>query len=151
MKRSTFVATGAAAGGALVLGFEFAPSGRIASFADAATTRLVGFVTIASDETITIVQPQAEMGQGVQTSIPMLVAEELGIYLEDSGATVAIAGQELAARLGGYVPDPLRTVIVAAYSDALERPTDIALPPAVAAPIPAWWSLRQPRSEYGGE
>ena len=77
MKRSTFVATGAAAGGALVLGFEFVPSGRIASFADAATTRLVGFVTIASDETITIVQPQAEMGQGVQTSIPMLVAEEL--------------------------------------------------------------------------
>ena len=77
MKRSTFVATGAATGGALVLGFEFAPSGRITSFADAATTRLVGFVTIAPDETITIVQPQAEMGQGVQTSIPMLVAEEL--------------------------------------------------------------------------
>jgi isoquinoline 1-oxidoreductase subunit beta len=77
MKRSTFVATGAAAGGALVLGFEFTPSGRTASFADAATTRLVGFVTIAPDETITIVQPQAEMGQGVQTSIPMLVAEEL--------------------------------------------------------------------------
>src|ERR1700680_197332 len=77
MKRSTFVATSAAAGGALVLGFEFAPSGRVASFADAAPTRLVGFVTVASDETVTIVQPQAEMGQGVQTSIPMLVAEEL--------------------------------------------------------------------------
>jgi fatty-acyl-CoA synthase len=64
---------------------------------------------------------------------PMLVAEELGIYLEDSGATVAIAGQELAPRLAGYVPAPLQTVIVAAYSDALERPTDLALPPAVAA------------------
>jgi isoquinoline 1-oxidoreductase beta subunit len=77
MKRSTFVATSAAAGGALVLGFEFTPSGRLGSIAGAATTRLAGFVTIAADETVTIVQPQAEMGQGVQTSIPMLVAEEL--------------------------------------------------------------------------
>jgi len=78
MKRSTFVATGAAASGALVLGFEISPSGRLAPLgADAATTRLVGFVTIAPDETVTIVQPQAEMGQGVQTSIPMLIAEEL--------------------------------------------------------------------------
>jgi fatty-acyl-CoA synthase len=65
---------------------------------------------------------------------PMLVAEELGVYLEDSGATVAVAGQEIAARFAGYVPNPLGTVIVAAYSDALERETDIALPPAVAAP-----------------
>src|SRR4029077_12955373 len=76
MKRSTFVAAGAA--GTLVLGFEIPPPGRFASLtAEAATTRLVGFVTIAPDETVTIVQPHAEMGQGVQTSIPMLVAEEL--------------------------------------------------------------------------
>ena len=65
---------------------------------------------------------------------PMLVAEELAVYLEDSGAAVAIVGQELAPRLAAYVPHPLRTAIVAAYADALERPTDLALPPAVAAP-----------------
>ena len=65
---------------------------------------------------------------------PMLVAEELAIYLQDSGASVVIAGQELAPKLASYVPDPVHTVIVAAYADALERPTDIALPPAVAAP-----------------
>ncbi|HEY4442224.1 MAG TPA: long-chain-fatty-acid--CoA ligase, partial [Candidatus Elarobacter sp.] len=65
---------------------------------------------------------------------PMLVAEELGIYLEDSGATVAIVGQELAPRLADYAGKPLTAIVVAAYNDALERPTDIALPPAVAAP-----------------
>jgi fatty-acyl-CoA synthase len=64
---------------------------------------------------------------------PMLVAEELRAYIEDSGAAVAIAGQELAARLGAYAPQPLRTVVVAAYSDYVERATDLVLPPAVAA------------------
>lgn len=65
---------------------------------------------------------------------PMLVAEELQTYVVDAGVTVAIAGQELAARLQQYAPDPLRRVIVATYSDYLERETDITLPPAAAAP-----------------
>jgi len=75
MKRATFVTTTAAASGALVLGFEIPLTGRRAAVA--ATTRLQGFVSIAPDGTVTIVQPQSEMGQGVMTSIPMLVAEEL--------------------------------------------------------------------------
>src|SRR6202163_137689 len=65
---------------------------------------------------------------------PMLVGEELAVYLEDSGATVAITGQELAPRLRTLVPVPLKHAIVAAYSDYLETPTDLDLPPAVAAP-----------------
>jgi fatty-acyl-CoA synthase len=65
---------------------------------------------------------------------PMLVAEELDAYLEDSGATVAIVGQELAGRLRPYVPERVRHVVVAAYADCLERETDLTLPPAVAAP-----------------
>ncbi|MBV8370448.1 MAG: AMP-binding protein [Candidatus Eremiobacteraeota bacterium] len=64
----------------------------------------------------------------------MLVAEELRTYLDDSGATVALTGQELAPRLQAYVPQPLRHVVVAAYSDYVERETKVALPPAVAAP-----------------
>jgi fatty-acyl-CoA synthase len=65
---------------------------------------------------------------------PMLVTEELRAYVDDSGATVAIAGQELAPKLQPYVPAPLHHLIVAAYADYVERPTDLALPPAVAAP-----------------
>src|ERR1700681_2971885 len=64
---------------------------------------------------------------------PMLVAEELETYLDDSDATVAITGQELAPRLRPHA-HRLRHVVVAAYSDYLERETDLALPPAVAAP-----------------
>ncbi|MDQ6942207.1 MAG: AMP-binding protein, partial [Candidatus Eremiobacteraeota bacterium] len=69
---------------------------------------------------------------------PMLVTEELEAYVDDSGATVAIAGQELAPKLKPYVPSPVHHVVVAAYSDYVERPTDLALPPAVAAPRAAF-------------
>jgi fatty-acyl-CoA synthase len=69
---------------------------------------------------------------------PMLVAEELGTYIEDSGATIALAGQELAPRLRDHVPAALREVIVAAYSDYLERPTDLTLPPGVGVPRAAF-------------
>jgi fatty-acyl-CoA synthase len=65
---------------------------------------------------------------------PMLVADELKTYVEDSGARVAIVGQELAPKLQPYAPQPLRTLLVAAYSDYVERETQLPLPPAVAAP-----------------
>jgi fatty-acyl-CoA synthase len=65
---------------------------------------------------------------------PMLVAKELAVYVEDSGARVAIVGAELLDRLGPYAPAPLRTVIVATYSDYVEGETHLTLPAAVAAP-----------------
>jgi fatty-acyl-CoA synthase len=65
---------------------------------------------------------------------PMNVASELALYVEDSGATVAIAGQELAERLRPAFASGLAHVVVAAYSDYVERETKLSLPPAVAAP-----------------
>ncbi|WP_137045980.1 molybdopterin cofactor-binding domain-containing protein [Pseudolabrys sp. FHR47] len=40
-------------------------------------TKFNAFVSIAEDNTITIVCPSAEMGQGVYTSLPLILAEEL--------------------------------------------------------------------------
>jgi fatty-acyl-CoA synthase len=65
---------------------------------------------------------------------PMLVTEELEKYVADSGATIAIAGQELLPKLQPLAPAQLRTLLVAAYSDYVERETQLNLPPAVAAP-----------------
>ncbi len=40
------------------------------------------FVSIAADGTVIVTVNKSEMGQGVYTSLPMLVAEELGCELE---------------------------------------------------------------------
>jgi len=68
---------------------------------------------------------------------PMVITSELETYAEDSGASVAIVGQELLDRVLPLVGEQLERVVVAAYSDYLERETDLALPPAVAAPAAA--------------
>jgi isoquinoline 1-oxidoreductase subunit beta len=77
LDRRTFLKTGAAAGGGLVVACyvpvlsaqEQKPKPEpIAPFA---------YIKIASDETVTIVANHSEMGQGVYTSLPMLLNEEL--------------------------------------------------------------------------
>ena len=40
-------------------------------------TKFNAFVSIGSDNTITVMCPSAEMGQGVYTSLPLILAEEL--------------------------------------------------------------------------
>ena len=43
---------------------------------------LNAWVNIAPDNTVTLAIPRAEMGQGVYTSLPMLVAEELEVEMD---------------------------------------------------------------------
>ena len=77
--RRTFLRVGVAAGGGLMVG------GYLQSLIDAdpSTAAAAGlfepnvWVRIAQDDTVTIMLSQLEMGQGVMTSMPMLVAEDL--------------------------------------------------------------------------
>ncbi|ABG05267.1 AMP-dependent synthetase and ligase [Rubrobacter xylanophilus DSM 9941] len=66
---------------------------------------------------------------------PMLLTEELEHYVEDSGARLALVGQELLPRvlpLAGR--EGLGCVIVAAYSDYLPPEPEVSVPAEVAAP-----------------
>ncbi len=65
---------------------------------------------------------------------PMNLCNELRHYLHDSGAKVALAGQEVLAQLRPLLQEGLERIIVAAYSDYLRQPTDLRLPDFVAAP-----------------
>ena len=79
--RRRFLASSASLGGGLVIAC-FVPVGLRRAFAqDAAAPKPVdanAFVRIGSDDSVTILLKHSEMGQGVWTSMPMVVAEELG-------------------------------------------------------------------------
>jgi isoquinoline 1-oxidoreductase subunit beta len=79
MKRREFLKAGAALGGGLLISLyvpEFVPA---ASAADSAAkpVALNAFVRIGTDETVTVISNHSEMGQGIYTSLPMLLNEEL--------------------------------------------------------------------------
>jgi isoquinoline 1-oxidoreductase beta subunit len=77
----------AAAGGGLLLGCRIDEGRRAASTAapPGAGRRAFApnaFIRIGADGGITLIMPQVEMGQGMYTSMPMLLAEELEVGLD---------------------------------------------------------------------
>ena len=97
LSRRTFLVTGAAAGGGLLLGV-YLPR-MIDAKAKVADAELApnAFVRIRPDDTITLVMPQVEMGQGTYTSMSMLIAEELEIDLARVGLEAAPPSDKLYA------------------------------------------------------
>jgi isoquinoline 1-oxidoreductase beta subunit len=76
ISRRLFITSAAAIGGGMALGFHL--PGRIGS-AEAATNpaEVNAWIVIQPDDTVVIRVARSEMGQGITTSLPMLVAEEL--------------------------------------------------------------------------
>jgi isoquinoline 1-oxidoreductase beta subunit len=78
ISRRDFLKTGALVGGGLILGFSLAPEISTSEAADKSAPFVPNaFIRIGADDSITIIVNKSEMGQGVYTSLPMLVAEEL--------------------------------------------------------------------------
>jgi len=79
LSRRDFLKTGAVAGGGLVLGFSLPPFGDPAEAAQQSTSTFApnAFIRIGTDDSVTVIANHSEMGQGVYTALPMLVAEEL--------------------------------------------------------------------------
>ncbi len=88
--RRDFLRKSAVGGGGLVLGFYL-------NVADSATKRVAkpstvsetgefkpnAFIHIAPNGTVTLISKQPEIGQGIKTSLPMVIAEELEVNWKD--------------------------------------------------------------------
>ncbi len=86
MKRRTLILSGLATTGALLVGWGVMPARSRLGQADLLLPQqgevaLNGWLKIAQDGSIVMAMPRSEMGQGVYTALPMLVAEELDVPL----------------------------------------------------------------------
>ncbi|WP_405206266.1 molybdopterin cofactor-binding domain-containing protein [Aquimarina sp. LLG6339-5] len=88
VSRRSFIRTSALAGGGILIGFnlfqsckpEVAPP---VDIADLNFNDFNAFIKIADNGMVTIFSPNPEIGQGVKTSMPMLIAEELDVDWEN--------------------------------------------------------------------
>ncbi|MGO4834934.1 molybdopterin cofactor-binding domain-containing protein, partial [Rhizobiaceae sp. 2RAB30] len=108
--RRTFLIGAAAIAGGVAVGYYYYrrpyPNPLEDEVADGEAT-FNPYVKIASDNTITVIAPRAEMGQGISTSLAALVAEELDVDLaqvkvEHGPASWAYYNSEMLAEGGPF-------------------------------------------------
>src|SRR6266699_1633036 len=77
--RREFLKVSIGAGGGLLLGFRLGGTGETLAMQNGSAASFApnAFVRIGTDERVTVIVNHSEMGQGVYTSLPMLLAEEL--------------------------------------------------------------------------
>ena len=124
--RRAFIGTGSLVGGGFVLGVAgvaFAPGRHSVVSADAIEKgELTTWITVTPDNFVTILVPHCEMGQGSQTGLAMMAAEEMEaewerVRIQEAPALDAYANAYmLRAFTGDSMPAPLgRAIDYGAY------------------------------------
>ena len=113
--RRNFIRTSALASGGLLIGFNFFNSCKEAVVPPVDVSKLNfndfnAFIKIADNGYVTIFSPNPEIGQGVKTAMPMLIAEELDVpwehvtvaqgALDTNNFTRQVAGGSQSIRFG---------------------------------------------------
>ncbi len=85
LERRDFLKISVAASGGLMVGFYLSGASKLAAAATSNEFMPNAFVRIGTDEHITVIVNHSEMGQGVYTALPMILAEELDANWKDVG------------------------------------------------------------------
>jgi isoquinoline 1-oxidoreductase beta subunit len=138
--RRAFLKVGAAAGGGLALSLFLPVPRRGAATAATAPDTFApnAFVRIGPDGRVTLVVPQAEMGQGVYTSLPMLIAEELEVDLDRVHIEAAPANDALYANPLLGIQMTGGSTSVRGAREPLRRAGAVARSMLVSAAAQAW-------------
>jgi isoquinoline 1-oxidoreductase beta subunit len=99
--RRDFLKLSALAGGGLVIAVSLPGCGRQRPLGSAAGGMPNAWLRIGGDNTITVLVDKSEMGQGVYTALPMLLAEELEVPLAAVRVEAAPPGPEYVNRAIG--------------------------------------------------
>jgi len=83
--RRDFLKTSAFASGGLLMGFALPGTAQAAGLVHTPNA----WVHISDDNIITLISARSEMGQGVYTSMPMLIAEELNVDIKNIKVAIA--------------------------------------------------------------
>jgi isoquinoline 1-oxidoreductase beta subunit len=121
LSRRSFLQAGMAVGGGLMLGLTLPAGSHEAEASGGSTFTPNAFVRIQRDGRIVLTMPYVEMGQGTYTAIPMLIAEELEVDLDQVQLEHAPPNESLYA-------NPLLGIQVTGNSNAIRG---------------AWMPLRQ--------
>ncbi len=119
--RRAFLRASVAVGGGLLLDFSLPGVLRARDNSRQAASTLNAFVQISNDGTVTIASKNPEVGQGIKTMLPMLIAEELdvdwaSVRIEQALSDPARYGRQVAggSRATPLNWEPLRRVGAAA-------------------------------------
>ncbi len=131
--RRAFLRVTALAGGGLLLGSYYRPLARQSRGTPADLFEPNAYIRIGADGAITIIAKNPEVGQGIKTMLPMLIAEELdvdwkSIQIQQADADPAKYGSQFA---GGSAATPL-------HYDQLRRVGAAARQMLVAAAAATW-------------
>ena len=100
LSRRDFLGSAAAIGGGLVLALSL-PGWPKSLAGKSAGGQLNAWLQIGSDESITVIVDRSEMGQGVYTALPMLLAEELEVDVGTIRVIAAPVGDVYVNKLNG--------------------------------------------------
>lgn len=106
LTRRSFFQVTALSGGGLLIGTYVEPTLSAQQRPPAAPLDPNVFIRIASDGTVTLVSRNPEVGQGIRTMLPMLIAEEL----EVDWKTVKVEQADLDAKYGGQTTGGSRAI-----------------------------------------
>ena len=117
LDRRSFLRVSAVAGGGMMLALHLEPAELFAQGPPPATFDALAFVTINADGTVTIMNKNPEIGQGVKNMLPMIIADELDVdWASVKVEQAAVDGTKFGAQFAGgslSTPmnwDPLRQV-----------------------------------------
>ena len=136
LDRRDFLRVTAVAGGGVLLGaysVSSAGAGVLAGSEPVADFDLNVFIRITPDNLVTIISKNPEIGQGIKTSLPMIVAEELDVAWENVRVEQAPLDTERFTRQSAFGSTATRT-----HYDLMRRTGAAARQMLVAAAAAVW-------------